>query len=234
MGPKVTGNLKPLKESDANKLLLLAVVCGCVSVGAFVAASFQPKKIVLPHPNEKQLACRPAPRAIVSYPSAVRGTTKVTPWNVFDQRTRMGFGKSTPIDAPGIPGGNAETIIIERREALSHVIGASILNQRSIDKDDQIVAQVWLRAKPSDNAKRPIVIDARPQENEIGYRGLSQTSWRLRSSFAKYEIRARADKLFCPDDLNFALHLATGAQSIDIGPATIKIEKPTSPQTPKS
>jgi hypothetical protein len=212
-------------------MLLIAVCFACVSVAAFVAAHYQPHRQARSLPDYQHEVCLPAARGIAKYPSAIRGSTKVGPWRGFDQRTLSNGAKLRPIDAPGIPGGRADTIMIERREALAHIIGVSMKNQRSITKGDNIVAEVWLRAKPTSLAQDAVVIDARLQEDGNGFRGLRETSLALTSSFAKYEVRARAGKLFCPGDLNFALHLATGAQTIDIGPATIKVETPQSPKS---
>jgi hypothetical protein len=227
----VKQNSNASRDDGSRKLLLIAVSFASVSVAAFVAAHYQAhRQTRSPHDYQRD-ACLPAARGIAKYPSAIRGSTKVGPWRAFDQRTLSNGAKLNPVDAPGIPSGRADTILIERREALAHIIGVSMKNQRSITKGDNIVAEVWLRAKPNGLAQDAVVIDARLQEDGNGFRGLRETSLVLTSSFAKYEVRARAGKLFCPGDLNFALHLATGAQTIDIGPATIKVETPQSPKS---
>jgi hypothetical protein len=231
MGPKVKQKFNTPYDDGSRKMLLIAVGFASVSVAAFIAAHYQPHRQARAPQDDQRDACLPAARGIAKYPSAIRGTSKVGPWRGFDQRTLSNSAKLRPIDAPGIPGGRADTIMIERREALAHIIGVSMKNQRSIAKGDNIVAEVWLRAKPNSLAQDAVVIDARLQEDGNGFRGLRETSLALTSSFAKYEVRARAGKLFCPGDLNFALHLATGAQTIDIGPATIKVETPQSPKS---
>jgi hypothetical protein len=224
MGPKVKQKFNTPYDDGSRKMLLIAVGFASVSVAALVAAHYQPHRQARAPQDDQRDACLPAARGIAKYPSAIRGSTKVGPWRAFDQRILSNGAKLRPIDAPGIPGSRADTIMIERREDLAHVIGVSMKNQRSILKGDNIVAEVWLRAKPEGVAQGAVVIDARLQEDGNGFRGLRETPLVLTSSFAKYEIRAHADKLFCPGNLNFALHLATGAQTIDIGPATIKIE----------
>jgi hypothetical protein len=228
MGPKVKQKFNTPYDNGSRKMLLIAVCLATVSVAAFGAAHYQPHRQARAPQADQRDACLPAARGIAKYPSAIRGSTKVGPWRAFDQRILSDVAKLRPIDAPGIPGGRADTIMIERREDLAHVIGVSMKNQRSIPKGDTIVAEVWLRGKPERVAQGTVVIDARLQEDRNGFRGLRETRLVLTSSFAKYEIRGRADQLFCPGNLNFALHLATGAQTIDIGPATIKIEPPQS------
>jgi hypothetical protein len=215
--------LKPNSGSGAQTLLIVAACCAAISGLAFYAASRQPKPAPVAKQRIGQRTCQPQMPRIARYPTSIRGSTKVRTWVVFDQRSTFSDPKLVDIAASEVPGGRAGSIKIEQRENMPHDIGVSMRNQRTIAKGETLIAEVWLRGKPASTNQGPVIIEARIQEDGDGFRGLIDAPITLTPEFAKYEIRATPNRDYCPTDLNFALHLATGAQTIDIGPGTLKV-----------
>jgi hypothetical protein len=213
----------PKPDSGAQKMMLVALGCAAISGLAFFAASQQSKPVPVAQDKGNLRGCLPNLPGIARYPTAIRGTTKLGGWLVFDQRSLFSDPKLNDIEATDVPGGKAGAIQITRREAMAHDIGTSMRNQRAVLKGEIVIAEVWLRARPTDVRQVPIVIEARIQEDGDGFQGLANAEITLTPKFTKYEMSATALRNYCPKDLNFALHLATGAQTVDVGPATLKV-----------
>lgn len=216
---------EPKSHKGSQGLMIAAGCCALVSALAFWSASLQPKS-----PSQlltQSNACSAELPRIAKYPSSIRGTTKVAKWYFFDQRASLGAANLINIDAPDIPDGTAQSITIEAAERHAYDIGVSMKNQRKIESGETVTAEVWLRARPLAGQTLPIKIEAKlQQEEENGFRFLNTTQFSLTNQFAKYALTVPLSQAYCLGDLNFALHLATGSQIIDIGPGTLKVVQP--------
>lgn len=172
--------------------------------------------------SQAQGQCRAPDPTIASAPADLRGSTLIRPWQPFDK-----FGHNIlaemrteeKVAADVVPGGQAIRIAIKRAGRNPYDFGVSLLNARQIRRDETIIAKVWLRATSTENPSKPAVIFAKLQDNASGFRRLKEEPLTLTSRFQLYEIRSPIFKDYCPNDLNFALHLATGRQTIEVGPA---------------
>jgi hypothetical protein len=226
---------QPENQTTAKGLLTIAAACAALSVLALLAASHQPRAVRPYKPDYKEEARRDRDRAeryrlcdsdleeINGYPSTIRAATTARGWLLFDQRREKRTVGLTLIQAPDAPGGRAETIAIERREPEPNIIGVSMVNLRQIEPEKTVIVDVWLRAQAGKGRTDPVVVEGRIQENDSRFRNLKTAQFRLTPKFTKYELSAVTDATFCPEQLNFALHLATGPQTIDIGPATLRV-----------
>jgi hypothetical protein len=165
--------------------------------------------------------CRQRVDSLGLTPAHIKATTNSRPWRLFDQRRAFFPLRSKSIANSTVPGGRALEIKIDRSEALAHMIGVSMLNQRPIARGNLIEARVWLRSTSSAQAR----LVARLQNNEPGFRRLNETSWNLTSQFQEYVITTQAYQDYCPGTFNFALHLATGSHTFEIGPGLLIVRE---------
>jgi hypothetical protein len=154
-------------------------------------------------------------------PSRIKADTSSRRWRIFDQRFGLVPIGSRTVQAPDAAGGRALQIKLDRREALAHTIGVSILNQRPIGRGSIVEARVWLRAT---SAVPPILV-ARLQNNEPGFRRLAEAPLSIGPVFQEYVIRTTAYQNYCPGKFNFALHLATGPHTFEIGQGLLIVQE---------
>ena len=165
--------------------------------------------------------CRQRVDSLGLTPGHIKAATSSRPWRLFDQRNTFFPIKSKTVAANAVPGGRALEIKIDRSEPLAHTIGVSMLNQRPIARGNLIEARVWLRATSSAQTR----LVARLQNNEPGFRRLNEAPLILTSQFQEYVITTQAYQDYCPGTFNFALHLATGPHTFEIGPGLLIVRE---------
>lgn len=222
-GHILTQKAYPNADTGGKTLMAIALGCAIISGLSFYTASRQPKQPIEKSQNNKTDGCVAPIPAIARYPSSIRGTTKVNRWLVFDQTLSLNEPKLAPMDAPEIPGGTAGSLTIDGPRNRSYDIGVSMKNQRVVRAGETVTAEVWLRGKATTANAGPVSIQIRLQDQRNGFRVLKDAQLVLSPKFTKYELSMPTAAAFCPGDLNFALHLATGAQILDIGPGTLKV-----------
>ncbi len=168
-----------------------------------------------------RLTCRNTIDRLGLIPTHIKAATSSRPWRIFDQRSIFFAVSSKSVEAQGIPGGRALEVKIDRKEPYAYDIGVSMLNQRPIARGSVIEARVWLRT--TSGPKTNIV--ARLQNNEPGFRRLRETPLTLTSQFREYVLTTQAYQDYCPGTFNFALHLATSAHLVEIGPGLLIVRE---------
>jgi hypothetical protein len=213
------------KESGSKRLFMISAACACISAGVFWAASLQAQSSPRPETKAPATACGAPFPGLAKAPAAVRGRSKPSDWLLFDQRTEFAQSKLKIVEAPRVPGGLAGSVQIDRAGVNAYDIGVSMRNQREIKRGENLTYEVWLQAIPAPGRRDPIVIEARIQEEtRIGFTIFQDRQFTLTSDFQPYSLTFAAPKDFCPGKLNIALHLATGAHIVDIGPGMMRAQ----------
>jgi hypothetical protein len=192
-----------------------------VSLLAAAAMAFVPTNTASAAAQSVLRSCNQRTDALGQAPSHIKADTKSRRWRVFDQRFGLLPVRSKTVDAPDVAGGRALQIKLDRREALAHTIGVSILNQRPISRGSVIEARVWIRATSPTQS----VLVARLQNNEGGFRRLAEAPLNISPVFQQYVLRTTAYKDYCPGTFNFALHLATGPHTFEIGQGLLIVQE---------
>jgi hypothetical protein len=220
----------PKKQNDdlsASKGLVLSLILAIISLTCFYIAAQTNHPIVKVVPADQRDDCDAPDPSIAKFDAEIRGSTQAEPWVIFDQTKPLKFAKRTEKTTNFVPGGKVISMRIATAGQNPHDIGMSMLNQRKIEKETWVKAEVWLRAEALPGNKAPIIIEAKLQDNEDGFRTLVLQKLNLTTSYLPYLVTARTTRAYCPNDLNFAIHLATGAQIVDVGPATLTVSQPT-------
>jgi len=92
------------------------------------------------------------------------------------------------------------------------------INQK-VTKGDELECFVWLKAKS--DAGTPVRLHGRFQINAAPYRALSETDFNLTEEWVLYDLKAIADEDYDKGKLVFVIHLNTGKQVVDLGPAFV-------------
>ena len=208
---------RPQKDRIAILGVLSALALGAVSVVSFYVSSISVEIVPKADPIKDVETCRSQSVGIANKPAVLRGSTEVEHWRTFDQRFTFIPLKPKQISAPEIPGNRALSFKIEHGERNAYDIGISMVNQRKIVRGKTIQAEVWLRGESIETTSRPVVVFGKIQDNDDGFRRLNEEAFTPTAAFARYRMSAKAVRDYCPGALNFALHLATGPQTIDVG-----------------
>jgi hypothetical protein len=203
---------------------VLIVLGACTSMTIATDALAQPwnhQTVQTISNGNGQLICRNTIDRLGQTPAHIKAATSSRPWRIFDQRSIFFAVRSKSVEAQGIPGGRALEVKIDRKEPYAYDIGVSMLNQRPIVRGSVVEARVWLRTT---SGPRTTIV-ARLQNNELGFRRLAETPLTLTSQFREYVLTTQAYKDYCPGTFNFALHLATGEQIVEIGPGLLIVRE---------
>lgn len=203
---------------------VLSVLGACTFMSIATDGLAQPwnhQTILTTSKGNGQPTCRNKTDSLGLTPAHIKAATSSRPWRIFDQRSLFFAVRSKSVEARGIPGGRALEVKIDREEPNAYDIGVSMLNQRPIARGSVVEARVWLRTTSS--TKTTIV--ARLQNNELGFRRLTETPLTLTSQFREYVLTTKAYKDYCPGTFNFALHLATNAHLVEIGPGLLIVRE---------
>jgi hypothetical protein len=204
------------------RVLIVLVACVSMSIATDVLAQPWNHQTVQATSNGNgQLTCRNTIDRLGQTPTHIKAATSSRPWRIFDQRSIFFAVRFKSVEAQGIPGGRALEVKIDRKEPYAYDIGVSMLNQRPIARGSVVEARVWLRTT---SGPRTTIV-ARLQNNELGFRRLAETPLTLTSQFREYVLTTQAYKDYCPGTFNFALHLATGEQLVEIGPGLLIVRE---------
>jgi hypothetical protein len=214
-----------MKNNASSIGLGIALVCLAVSAAAFYLAFRQPQAANTA-PQIPTNRCDPSKPSISRSAPEIRGIARVDRWRVFEQKKLFHFSRPEIIETARVPDGKALRMKIEGAGTFNFDTGVSMLNQRQILQGEMIYGEVWLRGAVPEGTRLPLPIQIElvlQENNPPNFRRLNKQIVTLTPKFERYRIIARSTGLYCPEELNFALHLATGKQIVDIGPAEIKV-----------
>ncbi len=92
------------------------------------------------------------------------------------------------------------------------------VNQK-ITKGDAIECYVWLKAKS--DAGAPVTLHGRLQVNAAPYTAVAETDFDVTGEWTLYDLKTTADQDYDKGKLVFVVHLNTGKQVVDLGPAFV-------------
>lgn len=122
----------------------------------------------------------------------------------------------------GVQFGWARRVPVPGRSDQAWTVSVAVPIIRAVAAGDNLILAFWARLEEGENgattASLPynsVQLAAAPY-TPVFHEGVTITrEWHL------YELRGRADRDYAADTLNVSLHLATGRQTIDIGPVFV-------------
>lgn len=123
---------------------------------------------------------------------------------------------------PGVQFGRALRVPVPGRNAQAWTVSVAVPINRAVASGDRLLLAFWARLEEGENgaatAELPynaVQLAAAPYTALFNGPATVTPRWQL------FQIRGRADRAYAAGDLNVSLHLATGRQTIDIGPVFV-------------
>ena len=123
-------------------------------------------------------------------------------------------------DDDGVQGGHALRVPVPRASDQAWDVQVSIPINRAVSAGDELVLAFWARLEEGESETATLPFNAVQLAAEP-YTALFSGPATIGPDWAIHEIRGRADRDYGEDALTVSLHLATGRQTVDIGPVFV-------------
>ena len=119
------------------------------------------------------------------------------------------FGKALRVPVPG-------------RGEHAYAVAVAVPIVRAVQAGDNLVLAFWARLERGEDGATSAVLPYNAvQLASAPYTALFTGPATIGPEWQMHEIRGRADRDYAAGELNVALHLATGRQTVDIGPVFV-------------
>jgi hypothetical protein len=120
---------------------------------------------------------------------------------------------------PAVQGGKALRVVVPGKSEKAWAVALSNPIDKPVKAGDNLVLAFWARLEKGENGATSASLPYNAvQLAEAPYTPLFKDSVTIAPEWKMYEIRGRADRDYSAGSLNVAIHLATGRQTVDIGP----------------
>ena len=133
-------------------------------------------------------------------------------WTIYGPQTHKNVKDS------GVQGGTAIEVKIPHAGGNAWDAACQINITKKIAKGDKIVAAVWLKAKADSGAA---VLHMRLQVNAAPYAAYGEQDVTVGPDWQLYSLEATADQDHAASTTVLVIHLNTGKQTVDLGPAFV-------------
>ncbi len=149
----------------------------------------------------------PAPSKLIAEPGAKS-------WSIYgaDIRTR---------DDDAVPGDTVQIIKVPKVGENPWDIGANAVTGLPTKAGDTLVAVVWARATKMPRGAKTVRLPLQIQQQGGDYETFGYTEAELTGDWAQYYVHARLPRDFRQEDVGASVHLATGKQTVELGPVYI-------------
>lgn len=118
-----------------------------------------------------------------------------------------------------VQGGKALRIAVPRKSERAWEVGVANPIQKPVKAGDNLVLAFWAKLVKGENGATSASLPYNAVQLAADpYTPLFNQSVTIGPEWKLYEVRGKADKDYPADALNVAIHLATGKQTIDLGP----------------
>ena len=122
----------------------------------------------------------------------------------------------------GVQGGKALRVQVPTRSAQTWDTAVSVPINRAVHSGDNLVLAFWARLEQGDNGATSASLPYNSvQLSAAPYTAVFTGPVTLTPAWQMFEITGRANRDYAADALNVSIHLATGHQTIDIGPVFV-------------
>ena len=134
-------------------------------------------------------------------------------WSIYGAQTNKTIKDST------VQGGMASEVNVPHTGGNNWDASAQVNITRKVIKGDKIVAAVWLKSKTDTGAAA--TLHMRLQVNAAPYSAYGEQDVTVGSDWKLYSLEAKADQDYSANTSVLVIHLNTGKQTIDLGPAFV-------------
>ena len=121
-----------------------------------------------------------------------------------------------------VQGGKALRVQVPGRSEQAWTIAVSVPVNRAIHNGDNLVLAFWARLEQGDNGATTASLPYNAvQLSAAPYSAVFSGPVTVTPEWQMFEIRGQANRDYAADALNVSIHLATGHQTIDIGPVFV-------------
>jgi hypothetical protein len=118
---------------------------------------------------------------------------------------------------PTVQGEKALRIVIPGAGANPYTIGLQDPILKPVKAGDKLVLAFWARFEKAEGTTVNLA-NASVQLAKEPYTGLFGKSFEIGPEWKMYNVEGKADRDYAAGEINVSMHLATGKQTIDIGP----------------
>jgi hypothetical protein len=123
---------------------------------------------------------------------------------------------------PGVQGGKALRVQVPGRSEQAWTTAVSVPINRAVHNGDNLVLAFWARLEEGDNGATSASLPYNAvQLSGAPYTAVFSGGVTVTPQWQMFEVTGRANRDYAADSLNVAIHLATGHQTIDIGPVFV-------------
>jgi hypothetical protein len=135
--------------------------------------------------------------------------------------TQAGARSQVRNDA-GVQGGKALRVEVPGRSEQAWTTAVAVPINRAVRSGDNLVLAFWARLERGDNGATTASLPYNAvQLSASPYTALFSGGVTVTPQWQMFEVTGRASRDHAADTLNVAIHLATGRQTIDIGPVFV-------------
>lgn len=121
-----------------------------------------------------------------------------------------------------VQGGKALRVQVPGASPQVWSVAAAVPINRAVHAGDNLILAFWARLEQGDNGAATASLPYNAvQLSHEPYTALFSGGVTVTPQWQMFEVRGRADRDYAADALNVSIHLATGHQTIDIGPVFV-------------
>jgi hypothetical protein len=123
---------------------------------------------------------------------------------------------------PGVQFGHALRVPVPGRNDQAWTVAVAVPINRPVAAGDRIILAFWARLEQGENGAASAELPYNSvQLATAPYTALFHGGVTITPQWQLFQIRGEADRAYPADTLNVSLHLATGRQTVDIGPVIV-------------
>jgi hypothetical protein len=121
-----------------------------------------------------------------------------------------------------VQGGRALRVPVPGRSDQAWSVSVAVPITQAVHAGDQLILAFWARLEQGENGATSASLPYNAvQLAAAPYTALFTGPATVGPAWEMHEVRGRADRDYAAGDLNVSLHLATGRQTVDIGPVFV-------------
>ena len=123
---------------------------------------------------------------------------------------------------PGVQFGRALRVPVPGRNDQAWTVAVAVPITRPVAAGDRLILAFWARLEEGENGAASAELPYNSvQLATAPYTALFHGGVTITPRWQLFQIRGNADRAYAADTLNASLHLATGRQTVDIGPVIV-------------
>ena len=123
---------------------------------------------------------------------------------------------------PAVQGGKALRVPVPGRSEQAWSVAIAVPISQAVRAGDNLVLAFWARLEEGDHGATSATLPYNAvQMSSEPYTAVFSGPATIGPEWQMFEVRGRADRDYAADALNVAMHLATGRQTVDIGPVFV-------------